>query len=69
MLRREDKRLKHAKAEARQKRPGRGKLGVALLYRPFRIAVFDYTKRDAMTGRYAVEVFCDEEIERMGRYA
>ena len=43
-------------------------MGVALLYRPFRIAVFDYTKRDAMTGRYAVEVFCDEEIERMGRY-
>ena len=38
-------------------------------YQPFRIAVFDYTKRDAMTGRYAVEVFCDKEIEKMGRYA
>ncbi len=69
LLRRGDKRLKHAKAKARQKRPGQGKLGVALLYQPFRIAVFDYTKRDAMTGRYAVEVFCDKEIEKMGRYA
>ena len=43
-----------------------GEIGVALLYQPFRIAVFDYTKRDAMTGRYAVEVFCDKEIEKMG---
>lgn len=69
LLRREDRRLKRAKAKARQTRPGQGKLGVALLYRPFRIAVFDYAERDAITGRYAVEVFCDTEIEKMGRDA
>ena len=38
-------------------------------YQPFRIAVFDYDRRDVITGRYAVEVCGDEEIEKRGRYA
>lgn len=69
LLRREDQRLKHAKAQVRRQRPGAGKLGVALLYQPFRVAVFDYAKRDAMTGRYAVEVSYDEELKKKGRDA
>lgn len=56
VLRREDKRLKQARRQARQHGPTAGKQGVALLYAPLRIAVFDYAERDPLTGRYAVRI-------------
>ncbi len=67
LLRREDHRLKYAKQKARKLFPDQGKLGVALLYHPWRIAVFDYRDWDVITGRYAMHVFDDEDIEKMGR--
>lgn len=57
LLRVEDKRLKLARGEARRRCAVKGKLGVALLYEPLRIAAFDYTERDPLTGRYAVRYF------------
>ncbi|MFR4008499.1 MAG: chorismate mutase [Christensenellales bacterium] len=56
-LRIEDNRLKKAKRQARVKLEAQGKIGVALLYDPLRVAAFDYAQKDVITGRYAMQIF------------